>query len=375
MSIPNPYTWKNYKLLIIIPLVLIAISVFFFIPAIPQGIDLKGGLLLTAYSSQPVDEQAVQAALAGYENAEIRSFDSPAGNGVEIELPVDEDLEQAEAKLKELHELAPELASAQVESSYASQPDANMSAAEKAAVQQRLLDLTKQVFEGAQFILDKTGSTVALSDDPHKAIAQAESAFDKAKSDYRSNLLAAVQGSMAVESYSFKEIGSSLSKFFFTKTMEVLVYSFVLSAIVVLAIFRGLVPSFAVVFGAVADITITAGAMGLFGIPLGLASIAALLMLIGFSLDTDALLTVRVLKRTEEDRTWRAFDAFKTGAMMNAAVITSFGVLTLVAVWLQIPTYFQIGVVAVIGSVVDFVATWCFNAVIVLWDAERRGIR
>jgi len=187
--------------------------------------------------------------------------------------------------------------------------------------------------------------------------------------------LAAVQAAVAVDSYSFKEIGSSLSKFFFTKTMEVLVYSFILSAIVVLAIFRGLVPSFAVVFGAVADITITAGAMGLLGIPLGLASIAALLMLIGFSLDTDAMLTVRVLKRTEEDRTWRAFDAFKTGAMMNAAVITSFGVLTLVAVWLQIPTYFQIGAVAVIGSVVDFVATWCFNAVIVLWDAERRGIK
>ncbi len=113
--------------------------------------------------------------------------------------------------------------------------------------------------------------------------------------------------------------------------------------------------------------------MGALGVPLTLASIAGLLMLIGLSLDTDALLTVRVIKRKEGSPAERAMTALKTAFMMNLTTLVAFGVLALVATLLQIPTYYQIGVVVAIGAVADFATTWCFNAVLLLWHVERKN--
>ena len=163
-----------------------------------------------------------------------------------------------------------------------------------------------------------------------------------------------------------------LVKFFFSQIQQIMLYSFALGSIVVFLVFRSFVPSFIVIFAAVADVLIALGGMGLFGIPLTLASTAALLMLVGFSLDTDILLTIRVLKRTEGTPSSRAFEAMKTGLMMNTGAITAFGVLALIALWLNVPTYFQIGSVVVMGAVADFATTWCANAVTILWYAERR---
>ena len=129
-------------------------------------------------------------------------------------------------------------------------------------------------------------------------------------------------------------------------------------------------------FGAFADIAITMGVMGALGIPLSLASFSALLMLIGFSLDTDILLTARVLKRREENARARAFDAMKVGIMMNLTTLAAFGVLAAIGYWLQISVYFQLGLVAAIGGgVVDFIATWLTNAPLLLWYAERKEKR
>ena len=56
-------------------------------------------------------------------------------------------------------------------------------------------------------------------------------------------------------------------------------------------IFRDFVPSIAVITVALSDIIIAIGGMSLFGIPLSVASVGAILMLIGYSVDTDILLT------------------------------------------------------------------------------------
>jgi len=108
------------------------------------------------------------------------------------------------------------------------------------------------------------------------------------------------------------------------------------------------------------------------GIPLSLASVAALLMLIGFSLDTDVMLTARVIKRKEGTAAQRAFDAMKTGLTMNLAVLISFGVLLSLSLFLQIPFYYQVGSVAVIGACVDAIATWMGNAPLILQYAQKK---
>ncbi|MFH0835278.1 MAG: hypothetical protein V1881_02960 [Candidatus Micrarchaeota archaeon] len=384
MELPNPYLWKNYKWLVALPIALLLLSgtVLFLnasankdaIFGMTPGIDFKGGLLLTVYSDAQPDVAAVKAALSKYADADVRPFSSPAGNGIEIELPLNEGLTEATAGLAELHDLDSNLTQAEIAASYYSGAvKDNASLIPEAEANQKKLDgLEASVLAKAAEVATLAGSNTAVGTDPHAAVGIAETAVDQAGSKYREGLIAAVSAAMPVKSYSFKEIGSSLSKFFFTKVMEVIVYSFILSAIVVFAVFRSAVPSFAVLFGAAADIFITAGAMTLFGVPLTLASFAALLMLIGFSLDTDILLTTKVITRKEGAPAERAFEAMHTGFMMNLSTIAAFGVLMLLAMSLQIPTYYQIGAVAVIGAFADFAATWCANAVMVLWYVEKR---
>ncbi|MFH0835824.1 MAG: hypothetical protein V1834_01540 [Candidatus Micrarchaeota archaeon] len=361
LGIPNPYEWKNYRFLVLVPLLLMAASLFF-IPQIPQGIDLKGGLLFTVYAQDDFQITEVKQAIAAEfgPNAEVRAFESPAGKGFEVELPLDEDLTQAEAALIELHEFDRQLVQAEVNASFYN---------DSGAVE--VTELRFKVLNKANEVLGLSGQGLYAGEETAEAVALAETAFSDAKDGYRKKLVSVVSSIVTVKSSTFKEIGSSLSKFFFNKIQEVVLWAFIVSGALIFLVFRQLVPSFAVIFGAVADIVITMGVMGLLGIPLSLASVAALLMLIGFSLDTDVMLTTRVIRHKEGSPRERAFNAMKTGFTMNCTTVAAFGVLTVLASMLQIGIYYQIGVVAVIGGVVDFIATWCGNAPIILWFAER----
>ena len=93
-------------------------------------------------------------------------------------------------------------------------------------------------------------------------------------------------------------------------------------AIVVFIIFRTFVPSIAVVISAFADIAFAAAMMDVFGIVLSLGTVAALLMLIGYSVDTDILLTTRLLKRKGELGD-KIKDAMKTGMTMTLTTLAA----------------------------------------------------
>lgn len=350
----------------IVPVVLIAISILFFIPHLEKGIDLKGGLLVTLQTDAPVDAVAVKAALAQYSrNVEVRQFQSPAGNGVEVELENDAGLDAAEEKISVVSSLEREASQARLEAQYAAERGEDATALEGKAS-----ELEKRTIEEANAGLAAVGSLKkAVKADGATQLLQLE--FEGRKAELRAGILAALKKTTSFNSHSFREVGSSLSKIFLAKTQEIVLYSFILSAIVVLLVFRSLAPSVAVVFGALGDVAITAGVMAALGIPLTLPTIATLLMLIGFSLDTDIMLTMRVYRRREGHREQRAFDALKTGSLMNLTTIGAFGALLVIATWLQIPTYSQIGAVAVIGGFVDFIVTWGFNAGFVLWRLEK----
>jgi preprotein translocase subunit SecF len=143
-------------------------------------------------------------------------------------------------------------------------------------------------------------------------------------------------------------------------------------ALAVLFIFRTPIPSLTIVVGAGNDIIVALGAMGLFGIPLGVASIGGLLMLIGYSIDTDMLSAIRILKRTEGTPTERAFSTMKTGVTMTTAAIIAFGILLIVSYYTFIPTYFEIASVVLCGLVADLFTTWFGSTVLVLWYKQRK---
>ena len=173
---------------------------------------------------------------------------------------------------------------------------------------------------------------------------------------------------------SYKSVGAILSQQSLTQIYYALAFAFIFMSITVFIIFRNVVPSLAVIFAALSDIIIAIGGMSLFGIPLSVASVGALLMLIGYSVDTDILLTTRILKRKEGTVTQRAIDAMKTGLTMAAAAIGSMVALYLVVVFL-IPaaqTLADIAAVLIIGLTADILATWLMNLGILRWYVEAR---
>jgi preprotein translocase subunit SecF len=182
----------------------------------------------------------------------------------------------------------------------------------------------------------------------------------------------ALNGTATIQS--FRSVGPLLSKQSLTQVYYALAFAFIFMSITVFIIFRNLVPSLAVILAAFCDIIIAIGGMSVFGIPLSLASVGALLMLIGYSVDTDILLTTRVLKRREGTINERAKDAMKTGFTMAAAAIGSMMALYLVVKFFMpyAQVLDQIAAVLIIGLVADVLATWLMNLGILRWYMEGR---
>ncbi|BDZ68944.1 protein translocase subunit SecF [Methanobacterium ferruginis] len=185
-------------------------------------------------------------------------------------------------------------------------------------------------------------------------------------------LSSALSGTATITSY--QQVGPVLGEEAMTQVYYALAFAFLFMSITVFIIFRNFVPSMAVIFAALSDIIIALGGMSLFGIPLSVASVGALLMLIGYSVDTDILLTTRILKRKEGTVTERAVEAMKTGFTMAAAAIGSMVALYVVVI-VFIPaaqTLADIAAVLIIGLAADILTTWLMNLGILRWYLEAR---
>jgi preprotein translocase subunit SecF len=142
-----------------------------------------------------------------------------------------------------------------------------------------------------------------------------------------------------------------------------MIFAFLFMAITVFVVFREPVPSVAIILAALCDILIALGGMSIFKIPLSIASVGALLMLIGYSVDTDILLTTRLLKRREGTVEERAKNAMYTGLTMSFAAIAAMGILFVVTKILmpEATTLSNISAVLVIGLIGDILSTWLMN--------------
>jgi preprotein translocase subunit SecF len=178
--------------------------------------------------------------------------------------------------------------------------------------------------------------------------------------------------SLTSENSSFEFTGSTLSKSFYNQLLLANVIAFIIMGIVVFIMFRTFVPSMAVIFSAFADILMTLVTTNILGIRISGAGIVAFLMLIGYSVDTDILLTNRVLKRTDHTVNERIFGAFKTGITMT---MTSFFAVffSLLIVRSFSATLAQIFLIVSIGLIYDNFNTWVTNASIIKWYAHKKN--
>ena len=176
-----------------------------------------------------------------------------------------------------------------------------------------------------------------------------------------STFTSALDGKAKVISYN--EIGPVLSEEAMGQIYIAMIFAFLFMAITVFIVFREPVPSVAIILAALCDILIALGGMSIFKIPLSIASVGALLMLIGYSVDTDILLTTRLLKRREGTVEERAKNAMYTGLTMSFAAIAAMGILFIVTIIImpEATTLSNISAVLVIGLIGDILSTWLMN--------------
>jgi preprotein translocase subunit SecF len=165
---------------------------------------------------------------------------------------------------------------------------------------------------------------------------------------------------------------SSLLIFIFIFIFPIYFLIFLIFLILLLIYFSFSIPSMAVILSAFADITMTFALFNFLGWKLSSAAIIAFLMLIGYSVDTDIMLTTRIIKRREGEVNSRLFSSFKTGTTMTltslAAVIMALIITSGFSEVLK-----QIFSVLTIGLSFDLINTWITNASLLKWYVEGKS--
>ncbi|MFC5133463.1 MULTISPECIES: protein translocase subunit SecF [Haloferacaceae] len=137
-------------------------------------------------------------------------------------------------------------------------------------------------------------------------------------------------------------------------------------SVLVFALFRTFVPSVAVVASAFSDLVIPVAAMNLLGIEMTLGIVAALLMIIGYSVDSDILLNNSVLRRTGEF--YESVNrAMRTGVTMTVTSMAAMIVMAIVATVFGIGLLRDIGIILAIGLCADLMNTYLLNVALLRW--------
>ena len=172
------------------------------------------------------------------------------------------------------------------------------------------------------------------------------------------------------KNYSVEEAGSSLGASFFKDLMIAILFAFLFMAIVVFITFRSFVPSIAIILSPIFDLTITLAIISLLDVKLSTAGLAAFLLILGYSIDTDILLATKVLKRRDEKSLFeRMFSSMKTGLTMTATTVVA---LTIGFITTNSTVLKQIFLIIVIALLIDILSTYFVNASLLKIYVKRK---
>ncbi|MFT4343777.1 MAG: MMPL family transporter [Candidatus Woesearchaeota archaeon] len=169
--------------------------------------------------------------------------------------------------------------------------------------------------------------------------------------------------------FSIEGSGASIGDSFFRQTLIALLFSFIIMASIVFITFRSFVPSVTVIIASISDIIITLSIVNMLDIHLSTAGLAAFLMLIGYSVDTNILLTNRLFKRTSGTTLERLGGAFRTGIIMS---VTTLVALSVALFFTSSEVIRQVMTILFIGILVDIMNTWIQNAGFLRWYLDNQ---
>ena len=172
------------------------------------------------------------------------------------------------------------------------------------------------------------------------------------------------------KNYFARETSSSLGESFYKQMLYTILIAFLFMAITVFIIYRKFVPSLAIISSPILNMINTVAVIDLLGFTVSEATIAALLLMIGYSVDTDILLTTKVLKMKEGSVFQRMKDSFRTGITMTIATITALVLATLVSKSLVLREMF---IVLIIGLLSDVISTYLMNTSMLKWYLKNEN--
>jgi preprotein translocase subunit SecF len=170
-------------------------------------------------------------------------------------------------------------------------------------------------------------------------------------------------------SYSEQSVGPALSSSFLQQAELVLMVAFIAMAITIFLLFKSPLPTAFMIFVGFATIVEALSFSQFLGVELSLATFAALLMIIGYSVDDNIMLTTRMLRGAEPDTALRVGGARRTGLTMIGATVAALAAMLLVQASAIIT---QIATVLLIALVIDLVNTYMLNVGLLRWYMERR---
>ena len=343
-----------YRTLIVIPLLiaLLLLPVMFMRP-IAFGIDFRGGTWIEVPITHKIDQEALERDLAPLNLEDLKILQ---GNDILI-------IETTTAIAKEeitpiLEEHVGELMESDV---VRVQLPGELSADEKKNLTQKIMNrkdigvINNISFEGKTLIIKVSN----LNEDVLKRAL-----------DYYLDADVVLEHP-EVRTLLFTRVEPTMGEDFKIQGMKAIVVAVILMAWVVFFAFRDPIPSLAILLAAGFDILLAVEGMSLLGIKLEPASLAALLMLIGYSVDSDILLTSRTLKRKVGTVNERIDDAMKTGLTMTLTTLVALSTLFIVSSIFQILPLKVVASVLLLGLAADLITTWFMNTGILKWYLEK----
>lgn len=342
----NDVYGQNYKKYMLIPAIIFFIMLFlvFVFPGVQLGIDITGGNLIILRSEKEIVADDVYAALSEFNLPELRvsTISSPTGYGAWIQYSKDPLILEVETLLSQAESLL-------------DNEEESIALSNQALF---LLEGNERDFENSRLAL--LGAQEALSKEKEKFYLLLQSSLIN-KFELEDNF-----------EFQQREISPTLGAASFQGIIQISIIGFILLTIVIFLAFRQLVPSAAIIQSMIFDIFAGLAGMALLDIPLSLTTMPALLLLVGYSVDTDIMLSSRILKEKTGTPQERATTSMKTGLTMTGTTLAALVSMIVISYFYQVEIIYQISAILFFGLIGDIISTWLINAPILLWFMEDK---
>ncbi|MEM4598603.1 MAG: hypothetical protein QW400_02840 [Candidatus Diapherotrites archaeon] len=340
---------KNYKRYMILPVILFFVLpiIAFIYPGIERGIDLSGGTLIIVRSERQISSENLEGVLSKYDLTELTVV--PFSGGVQVHFGASKKIEAASRYIKD------------AESTLSSNPQQS-----QAYCQNAFSELSP--FYKAE-----------APKDPKECIEEARKAILLSRDFLKESINRDIKATLnltesEVERIQYTEISPALGALFWGAAIKAVVIAAILLFVLMFIFFRDFFPVIAILQAGLFDVLFALAALALLRVPFSLVTLSALLMLVGYSIDTDIMLTARVLKSSGKPSD-NAASALKTGLTMTGITIVTAAIMLVFSSIYAIDIIFGISVVLFFGLVGDLISTWLMNAPAIVWYVEKKGAK